>query len=166
MFVRYNNVLNDEELSYCQHRVFKTATWAYGGYSRSLDDEFFWNMDLTTDDFFTKLFFEKIKKITNKNFILERVYANGATYGQPAQLHSDGREPNAYTFLFYPNSKWQPSWQGGTLFQKDSLNVSIAQYIPNSGILFKANILHSAIEHSKQFTGLRVSIAFKLKEIN
>ena len=50
----------------------------------------FWQMPLDDDAFFTKYLLNRIEENTSTEYDLERVYANGQTYGMRGSIHQDG----------------------------------------------------------------------------
>ena len=47
----------------------------------------FWLMSLSQNKFFSEYLLNKIESITGSNYNLERVYANGHTYGMKGSPH-------------------------------------------------------------------------------
>lgn len=164
IFKRYYNVLTETEKEICLE-FLSAPTWAFGAFSNSLEDPiffYFWQKQLIYESFFNELFFNKIKLITGMNFEIDRIYANGQTYGQPGVCHIDSEREDAYTFLYYSNFVWEAEWGGDTVFFLENNERYYAQYIPNSGILFKSNTRHAGLAPERFFTGLRTTIAYKL----
>jgi hypothetical protein len=166
----YRNFLTDQEQSYVIAKTLRGNTWELGGHS--VDDGFyFWLMNLLQDVFFTEHMLNKIKIITGKNFAIERVYANGQTYGLSGSYHQDEtnlntNNKNIYkTFLYYVNPNWKSEWGGSTLFKQDE-EVYIQPFISNNAILFDSTIYHVGLEPTRHFKGLRVTVAFKLRDIS
>lgn len=164
---QYFNFLSQEQHSYVIDHTLKSNRWEFSGHSRENEAGFvFWNLSLDNNKFFTKKLLKKINKKTNQNFLLERVYANGQTYGLCGLMHYDKINGNNkyFTFLYYANPIWKPNWGGQTVFFDKNNNAIFSQYpAPNLGILFNSEILHAGLEPSRLCTELRVSIAFKLK---
>lgn len=166
----YPNFLTQEEHNYVIAKTLKGNAWAFIG--SSTDDSFsFWNMDLTQDVFFTKHMLNKIKIVTEKNFALGRVYANGQTYGLSGSYHQDAidlnpNSKNIYkTFLYYVNPNWKSEWGGSTLFQQNE-EVYNQPFIFNNSILFDGDIHHVGLEPTRHCKDLRVTVAFKLRDIS
>jgi hypothetical protein len=171
MHTLYKNVLSNEYFTELSDRLAKSKSWEFSNSSGSIpferDDSYhFWYNDLTQDFDFTNTVFEKICNLTNKNFKLHTVNANGQTYGQPGHLHIDMDIPEAYTFLLYMNNYWNVEWGGSTVIY-DHVNNDVEQVlpIPNTGILFKGNLLHYGSEPTRHFKGLRMTVAYKLIEL-
>ena len=121
--------------------------------------------NLINVSFFPKIFFNKIKKITNKNFDILRIYANGQVFGQEGDWHIDANLEKAYTFLYYFN-EGNPSELGETYFMDENKSIKSVLPIYNSGILFKSNILHKGSSPKITFNDMRITIAFKLLLLN
>ncbi len=138
------------------------APWILKGNSLGPDDnEKFWYTDLSKNDFFTKTLFERIP---HGPWILERVYANGQSYGQNGKFHQDSTNPKCWTFILYTNEIDTVninSWGGQTEFQTKIGTLSQVPE-PNLGILFKSDIFHRGLGPSKKVDGLRITIAWKL----
>jgi len=162
----YPNFLTDQEQSYVIAKTLGGNTWSHGGIS--VDDGFcFWYMELIQDVFFTEYMLNKIKIITKKNFIINRVYANGQTYGLSGSYHQDAFDNGDIykTFLYYVNPNWKSEWGGSTLFQKNE-EVYTQPFISNNAILFDSTIYHVGLEPTRHCKDLRVTVAFKLRDIS
>ena len=126
------------------------------------EDEFwFWVMDLMDDPYYTSHFFNIIQKVTNRKFELVKLHANGQTYGQNGNWHTD--QDDGYTFIYYVNSLWDPKWGGSTVLINEE-QIVVQPFIPNAGILFKSNLMHLGSEPTRHFNGLRITIAYLLQE--
>lgn len=167
-------ILNDFlELPDWQTAVSKTVqgkNWEFAGFSNNVQKEIkFWYMNLDQDEFFTKKFFASISKQFNRHYELDRVYANGQTYGLSGSLHQDviDADSSYKTFLYYPGPFWDVTYGGYTVFH-DKTNDSIFSYYPtpNSAVMFDSNIWHAGLEPTRHCTDLRVTVAFKLREIS
>jgi Rps23 Pro-64 3,4-dihydroxylase Tpa1-like proline 4-hydroxylase len=162
----YPNFLTDQEQNYVIAKTLKGNTWEFSGFS--VADEFiFWVMILMQDTFFTEHMLNKIKIATKKNFVIDRVYANGQTYGLSGSYHQDmSSNDNTYkTFLYYVNPNWKSEWGGSTLFKQDE-EVYIQPFISNNAILFDSTIYHAGLDPTRHCKDLRVTVAFKLKYIS
>jgi hypothetical protein len=119
-------------------------------------------MDVSeNDEFFHVYLLNKIKEITKDNLEIERIYFNGHNACSQGSPHIDSDQENARTFLIYCNRVWDLGLGGSTNFIVDNKVESYFPY-PKSSIYFKGNILHCATPVSKNFTGIRVTLAFKL----
>jgi hypothetical protein len=133
-------------------------------YHSSTDGEgsLFWQMEkLEDDEFFSVYLLNKIKEITNDNFDVERIYFNGHNACNQGYPHVDSNVENGRTFLTYCNRFWDLKLGGGTSFIVNNEIESFFPY-PKSAIYFQNNITHMASPISKDFNGVRVTLAFKL----
>jgi len=87
---------------------------------------------------------------------------NGHTSGGHGNMHKDSEFEQGRTFLIYCNSEWNIEWGGGTYFAE---NNTIVNNKPYSAVYFQNNQEHFAMPISKDFNGLRVTLAFKLLKI-
>ena len=121
----------------------------------------FWHMDgLEEEPFFREHLFGIISRKLSRSFLIERIYANGQTGGQSGALHVDDGD---VTFLYYPNPRWKRAWKGSLIFAEESEATDVVEYRPNRGLVFPAHLAHFAEAPSRRFTGLRVSLAYKLR---
>jgi len=146
--------------------TIRGAFWQFGNASlQSSDYESFWVIPhLEKNDFFSKVLLQKIANVTNESFEVERIYMNGQTATSQGNLHRDSGHENGRTFLIYCNKVWHPEWGGMTFFQNDEEMECFYPH-PYSAIYFKHTIPHFATPISKNFKGLRVTLAFKLYKI-
>ena len=156
----YDNPFEQEEWEYIW-KVGERPRWQFGHVSSKESGIPFWAMNLNEDQFFTVTLFLKIRALLREDVSIERVYANGATYGQPGGRHVDSSAPGALTFLIYANPTWEPSWGGRTVFLPPDGECSILPK-PKTAVCFPANVPHFADDLSRTFTGLRTTVAYKL----
>lgn len=140
-----------------------SAPWILKGNSTvGVDDpDKFWYTDLSGNEFFSKTLFERIP---NGPWILERVYANGQTFGQNGKFHQDSTNHKCWTFLLYANPidhDVMNEWGGQTEFETNDGRFSQIPE-PNLGILFRSDMFHRGFGPSKKVSGLRITIAWKL----
>lgn len=159
----YENVLSEPSLNYCRTQL-NEPRWMYGHTSTIESKIPFWYMELSDNKFFRDFMFGKIQEATNQKFILNRVYANGHTYGQDGDIHKDDLRPTHKTFLFYP-LLWSSEYGGKTEFFDDNMN-KIDEYTPkeNTGIIFPANVFHRGTAPSLPEAKLRITVAFKMEQ--
>ena len=105
----------------------------------------------------------KIKELTGDNLIIERIYMNGHTACSHGNLHKDTDLDHGRTFIIYCNSEWNIEWGGGTYFAE---NDTVVNNKPYSAVYFQNNQEHFAMPLSKDFNGLRVTLAFKLLKVD
>lgn len=164
--VEYPNVFSSVDHSSI-FRYTQLDKWAWGHKSEHNKDTMppFWYMELSEEKFFSKHLLSKIQETTNQEFLLERVYANGQTYGMRGKPHVDGHVDTCRTFLYYPMDSWDVQWGGKTAFIIPTETGNKYHYVipePNKAVLFPGQIYHWAEETTRTFGGLRVSIAWKL----
>lgn len=137
--------------------------WAFGhGSNNSTPSTPFWVMNLNDEPFFTDYLLNIIQEKTNKKFDLERVYANGHMFGTQGEPHQDGYFENSRTFLFYAVEKWRVDWSGKTVYILNRNEQHYELPEPNKGVLFPGKMFHYAEQTTRKFTGLRVTVAWKL----
>jgi len=165
MLIKYDNFLCSQEIGYVTS-IINSPRWSWGHYSNESSENFFWKIHgLEEDSFFSERILNKIKEVTRDDFTVDRIYMNGHTAGGSGKPHQDTKDDNGRTFLIYCNQDWQPKFGGGTSFLKEDAvlgDVVTIAYTPNSAIYFQNNIFHFASPISKDFNGLRVTLAFKL----
>lgn len=164
--VSYDDVFNNEDYNKIVSHLSE-ARWRYGHSSNKRNPNYksspsFWIMELNDEELFTSTLLEKIKVVIGKKCTLTTVYANGHTYGTKGRPHQDSYDENGFTFLYYPNSVWDLEWGGKTAFILDKDKYYFRTPKPNSAVLFPGMIWHYAEETSRLFTGLRITIAWKL----
>ena len=175
-----DNFLTPDELKICIDAVSRPA-WSFGQISRSSPIATpFWMMMLTDDAFFNTQLFLKIEKVANKKFTIQRIYANGQTFGQDGTYHQDDMMDDGYTFCIYVNKQVTPETAdniGGEFIFKiptatpddvldereNPFSRVVVPPLYNRGILFPANFFHKGLAFNRYNKGLRISITWKLK---
>ncbi len=169
----FDDFLTHDELEKC-NVLYSKPSWKFGQISQSSPIATpFWMMALDDDTFFTKDLLSKIESVTKKKYTLQRVYANGQTFGQDGTYHQDSSSDDTYTFCIYINKQITHETVdniGGELVFKLStsepqFSYTMVEPIYNRGILFHSNIFHKGLAFNRYNRGLRVSIAWKLKLI-
>jgi len=163
---RFSAVYTQQEHQLVIDKTLNAKTWQFAGFSNEPNSTKFWFLDLGNDSFFTKLSLDRIQTLTNQEFELDRVYANGQTHGLSGDMHQDviGGDDSYKTFLYYVGPTWLPEWGGATVFHdphKADIFFNYPQ--PNTGVIFNSNILHQGQEPTRQCKELRVTVAWKLK---
>jgi hypothetical protein len=161
----YDNFLAVHELEYARN-IIKSGSWTFTRDSYE-GGTVFWEQKLMKCDFFREYITQKIKKLTNRNFKIYDVTANGQTYGLDGDFHKDSTREDDYTFLLYIGDITKENvrkCRGYTLFKTGEIVKSI-EPIDNRGVLFDSRIEHVGLGPSRAYYGLRVSIAYKLKEV-
>ena len=121
----------------------------------------FWIYELNDNPYYTDYLLNIIKEKTQQDYELSNVYANGHTFGTQGDFHVDWYDDSERTFLYYANDNWRPEYLGKTIFD---LGSEYHYHLPkgNSAVIFPGMIPHMAEGTSRAFTGLRVTIAWKL----
>ena len=164
---KFINFMDVREFHDAREIVFKSREWAWAGRSGQKEDEKvrFWHLDLSRHHLFAVHLKQKIENLVGANFDLERVYANGQTFGQDGYFHQDctsGRKQ--FTFLVYMNiipDKDVDDWGGETQFQDGDRIVSY-QPFTNSALYFDAHLFHRGLSPKRFVPELRITIAWKL----
>ena len=134
------------------------SNWSFNG---GREGRRFWHVNKLEDDiFFNTYLFKIICDELDKNFSIGRIYANGQTANQCGNPHYDDGD---ITFLYYPNPNWKLEDQGHLIFLEGDNDVSnIVTYKSNRAILFPSGIKHYSDAPHRLFSGLRISLAYKL----
>ena len=159
----YENFLSPEDWQKMQ-TYLREGRWEFGALSNipNKDKMYFpfWYMALK-QKFFTVHLLKIINDKINDNYLLNRCYCNGMTYGQDGDFHIDDNSPNSQTALLYANEEWKQEWGGKTVFGLED-KYHYVEPIPNSLIIFPSNIYHRAESVTRYYTGLRTTVAWKL----
>lgn len=146
--------------------IVRSKPWSHTGFSIDSNSVIFEHMDLIQEPYFSEYLVDKIKRTTNMNFRVDRVYANGQVFGQDGSFHSDSQEPNTFTFLLYMNKIENiDEWGGETQFKFYDDQLSVFQPETNSALLFNSTLLHRGLGPSRRVNDMRVTIAWKFTRI-
>jgi len=186
----YDNVITNLECQEIHKHCLKTSNW---GVQTSLsklnldgnDQTLFWHFNFDFDNPIIQNITKKIKKIIGENYSIDRCYVNGQTTLQEGNVHFDANPTSPkekfYTFLIYINPKWNITWGGCTVFLNQYISldgdikffnkqnrVECIRYSPqpSCGLFFPSNYLHYAEAPSKHFSGIRMTLAFKLVRLD
>ena len=181
----FDTFLTPEELQTCVDAV-KRPEWSFGQISQTISQPSpistpFWMMTLTDDPFFSTHLKTKIEAAANRKFSVYHIYANGQTFGQDGTFHQDKLDSeldsDKYTFCIYINKQITAETAddiGGEFVFKipnhppnDDDPFSRIAVLPlyNRGILFPGAYFHKGLAFNRYCKGLRVSIAWKLQEV-
>jgi len=174
---QYNNILSAEEFQHAQE-YFNRPMWTLmNADPQSEQLRAYWRMSLMQDRFFMEDIFDVVCKATKSKFEIIDVYANGSTTSQSSSAHVDAHEPDIYIFMMYMNPEWFMQWGGQTIFcnkywdtktnqWNDGTSDTVSYFPkPNSALYFPANIIHLAEAPSRDFLGLRTTVAYRLKKL-
>ena len=165
--VEYPNVFDISDQSAIL-KYMKMDRWSWGHKSNQTKQDNmppFWYMGLSNEKFFSNYLLKKIEAATSQQYDLERVYANGQTYGMRGNPHVDGYVDTCRTFLYYPMEYWDVQWGGKTAFIVPTETGTKYHYVipePNKGVIFPGQMHHWAEETTRSFGGIRITIAWKL----
>jgi 2OG-Fe(II) oxygenase superfamily len=181
--IQYKNVLPDEMLKEIPH-ILNQSKWGLNSsdpnYQNYQVHKQFWGMRLDDDPFCNKKMFGIVKKLTKKKFTINQILANAQSSLQDGSPHADAANPKGRTFIFYANGQWDYQWGGQTIFfdryaaetynENREITVNSDETysvypIPNSAVFFPSNMIHYGQGPSRDFYGIRYTIAFHLIEI-
>jgi hypothetical protein len=163
----YNNFLDIDDMNKCK-TIIKEGKWEYGHTSNqnNMFNTPFFIMNLKHIDFFNTYLKEKIENMVGQKLILDRVYANGQTFGLDGCYHQDNINPNTMTFCLYINEIGDDIIEdiGGNIFFKvpNIQDFSLAlepKY--NRGVYFPSNYFHKGVAFNRYIVNMRTSIAWK-----
>lgn len=152
--------------------IVRMPIWKHGVKSASDDPFSFWfapfaDSEPALEKFSPELFslWLCVKRLLKGEHKIELAYANGQTYGQAGEIHTDTDAPGHKTVVFYCNSVWQPNWHGETLFYTPDHSDVIKAVLPKPGrvVIFDGNIPHAGRDPSRLCPLIRVTITFKLQ---
>ena len=170
----FYDVLPDQDRDIITQRLLGFDNpWCFGhttsgrsAWDPDLRDIPFWVAELNDDNWFTDNMMSVINRITNQQWTLLRVYANGQTHGQSGSLHTDTDlvvPGQKYTFLYYAHPVWEIAWGGHTVFQGPDMHTHSHFPRPNSAVLFDSTIPHVGLEPTRHCPHLRITVAWKLQ---
>jgi hypothetical protein len=147
-------------------QVVAAPRWYFGNSSGHGGEPAFWKMDLDGEPHIDAVWLAlrgRCEEQTGGALRVLRQYANGHTYGLGGRAHVDDTRAGCFTLLYYPMLAWEPAWGGETVFHHPSGEIALSVMPkPNRAVLFDARIPHAGRAPSRDFPGLRVTIAFKL----
>ena len=161
----YDDLLSTSDIKKCIE-ITKQPNWGFGHTSGNNIGTPFWFMQLIDNPFFSQHIKSIIEQKTGKKYKLNRVYANGHTYGQGGSFHQDDIDTNCWTFCLYinPISKDIVDEIGGHIqFKIPNMENFVVDIEPlyNRGVLFPSNYYHRGTCYSRYVNDLRISIAWK-----
>tara|TARA_Y100000389_G_C17211540_1_gene388745 strand:- start:55 stop:585 length:531 start_codon:yes stop_codon:yes gene_type:complete len=169
-----NNFVNDEELQEIIDAIHNSS-WKYSQCSdlASVGDipkpgVKFWKAELIQEEeTIGKKLLTKIEKLFDKKYKIQRLYANGQTFGQDGTFHQDDPSDNVYTLLIYisPITVENIEYIGGfTEFKRGDNIINVEPY-KKRGIFFKSNLYHRGMAPCRLSDLLRVTVAMKVVEV-
>ena len=172
MIARLFDILSDDDKIQLTEKINSFCNdndapgWSCSGTSNEDNrDKVFWFLNLEKDHFFNDILFRRIKfvikELLDEDVEYNRIYLNGHTFGQQGYFHTDDDREEGRTLLIYCNDDWKVEYAGATVFADGDNFVTI---YPDafSGVYFNGNIPHHSQPISKDFHGLRITLAYKL----
>jgi len=162
--------LTDTELKKATS-IIQNNSWKFGHSSCGIElvNTEFWSMNLNDNNFFSIYLKNIIEKTFGRKFILNRVYANGQTYGQNGSYHKDSEDEDTYTVCLYLTEidKECVDTAGGYIYFKFDDKKYKVCYEPlfNRLIMFPSNYYHKGCAFNRYINDMRICVAWKLKEI-
>jgi hypothetical protein len=158
----FDNFLHEDDIKRIK-LIMETKSWSFGHESDTSNKNSspFWFIDLSKEPFFKEYLKSKIDSYIHVNTSIDRVYANGQTYGQNGTYHQDSIHDNKYTFCLYLNGN--ETTDGSIIIKVPGDNRMVAiEPIENRAIYFPSNYFHKGDAFNKFNPGLRICIAWKL----
>lgn len=171
MIQEYANILDEDTFNEAIKETVLSDRWSFSQNSQTIKgqpDFTFWKIDLSTSELFNGKVADRIKKLIGHDFTIDRLYANGQTFGLPGSIHTDvnvTKESNMdlyKTFIMYTHPLWRLDWGGTTIIMEEDKQTHIIPK-PNHGVLFNSVLPHIGMEPTRHCTELRVSVAYKIK---
>lgn len=165
---RFFNFLSVMDFNRVHDELYDSKRWSLAGSSRNGKEALsrFWYHELSDNDFYSKYLFNKIANdIVKMPCELQRVYANGQTFGQDGEFHQDHESDDVVTFMIYISKihdRDVEMWGGQTEFRWKDRIISI-EPVTNSAVFFKANVWHRGKAPSRYIKEMRVTIAWKIQ---
>ena len=169
-FQKFDNVFTKKQ----HERVLDTLKqrrWSFDNWAEHEADKgiLCWSLwGLETEPFYNTELLQRIEQITNMKFNVDRIYANGQSFGQDGVFHLDHNEVNQYTFLYYA-TELDPlevyEYGGETQFIQNDGDMYHVYPFTNTAVIFDARIWHRGMAPNKWSKQLRTSLAFKLTKV-
>ena len=166
-FEQFNKVFTSEQhkqvLDTLAQRRWSFDNWASHEADKGVLCWSLWGLEEET--FYKVELLNRINELTGRNFIADRIYANGQSFGQDGVFHVDHAEEGHYTFLYYP-TELDPlevyEYGGETQFIQDDGQMYHVYPFTNTAVIFDGRIWHRGMAPNKWTKKLRMSLAFKL----
>ena len=156
----YDDFFSEEIHKEIYNMLIHSNQWSFagGGFPNR-----FWHIDgLEENQFFRSYLFKIICDKLDRSFDVNRIYCNGQTACQSGTPHPDDGD---ITLLYYPNLKWEVMDGGALFFMEDKEVMKTVSYKPNRAVTFPSNIWHYAEAPSRFVTDVRISLAYKLLNV-
>lgn len=106
----------------------------------------------------------KAQKYVKKRLVLTRIQTNSQFFGQEATFHRDGGD-DEWTFLVFVCPFWNTEWGGEFVIQTNSETYEYVSYMPNKGVLFRADFFHKGTAPNRLSMFRRCSVAATFSEM-
>jgi SM-20-related protein len=162
------------ELVQTLDQIVRMPIWKHGVKSGANDAFAFWfsmfaDSEPALEKFSGELYalWQCAKRYLKAPQTMQLAYANGQTYGQSGEIHTDTEAPGHKTVVYYSNAYWQPNWQGETVFYTPDRTDIIRAVMPKPGrlIIFDSNIPHAGRDPARLCPVMRVTVTFKLDPV-
>jgi len=158
----WDTILTPQEMEEID-KIASRPRWQFGATSsESALHKKFWKMDIKGYGIFDSVIPEKMEILIPFKFEILDYYMNGHTRGLDGSMHVDDAD---YTFLVFCNPVWDLTWGGKTIFVQDDGRYDTVFPKPASCVLFPSDMYHWAEDTTREFYGIRVTAAYKLKKV-
>ena len=158
----WDTILTRDEMEEIE-RICSRPRWQWGATSDpKAPHKKFWKMDVKGHAIFDSIIPEKMEILLPFKFKILDYYVNGHTRGLDGFMHVDDAD---YTFIVFCNPAWDLMWGGKTMFVQDDGRFDAVFPKLGSALCFPSSILHCVEDVSREFYGIRVSAAYKLKKV-
>jgi hypothetical protein len=164
MIKRYLDTFSEDLAKRAWEYASTSSHWTYGGASSPNPSTYLWKADLN-GTLIAEEMWGVLAPVFGFDYILKDVAANGQTAMQQGDFHTDSADGITHSFVWFANPDWKHGFGGSLIIcGENKLDEWSIPAIPNSGVLFDANLLHRA-DTPCVLRELRVSIAFKLMKV-
>ena len=159
------------ELVQTLDQIIRMPIWKHGIKSATNDPFSFWFADFAKGEeslrqFSTEIYslWQCAKPLLKGGHSLAHAYANGQTYGQAGEIHTDTNDAGYKTVVYYCNAFWQTNWGGETIFYNADRSDIVRAVLPKPGrlLIFDSNIPHAGRDPGRLCPVMRVTVTFKL----
>ena len=102
--------------------------------------------------------------LIDKPLKLYRINTNIQYFGMESSFHLDSSKDGGWSFVYFIGPEWDTLWGGEFCVRTGQTDYQYVPYIPNTGVLFPASLLHMGIAPNRLCNQPRCSIAFVYHE--
>jgi len=102
--------------------------------------------------------------VIDKPLELYRINTNIQYFGMESSFHFDSSREGSWSFVYFIGPSWDTSWGGEFCVRTGQTDYTYVPYIPNTGVLFPASLLHMGSAPNLLGNLPRCSIAFVYHE--